>query len=150
MQLDKNMKGRSFLRLGDFSESELLYLLNLSDHLKKRKKNGVRGDLLHRKNIALIFEKASTRTRSAFASAAADEGASTEYLGGNEIHLGTKESVKDSARVLGRLFDAIQFRGYAQATVETLAEYSGVPVWNGLTDDFHPTQALADLMTVRE
>jgi len=110
----------------------------------------VRGNLLARKNIALIFEKASTRTRSAFTVAAVDEGGSVEFLGQHDIHLGKKESIKDSARVLGRMFDAIQFRGFKQATAEILARYAGVPVWNGLTDDAHPTQALADLMTIRE
>lgn len=150
MKLEKILKGRSLLRMSDLSGHELDYVLRLADFLKQRKKNGVRGDLLYRKNIALIFEKASTRTRSAFAVAAADEGASTEYLGGNDMHFGKKESIKDSARVLGRIYDAIQFRGYAQETVELLAKYSGVPVWNGLTDESHPTQALADIMTIRE
>lgn len=150
MKKQVNLKGRSLLKLSDLSDAEMLYLLDLADRLKRKKKRGVRGNLLARKNIALIFEKASTRTRSAFTVAAVDEGGSVEFLGMHDIHLGKKESIKDSARVLGRMFDAIQFRGYKQATVEILAQYAGVPVWNGLTDDAHPTQALADLMTIRE
>ncbi|MFH1970478.1 MAG: ornithine carbamoyltransferase, partial [Verrucomicrobiota bacterium] len=145
-----NLKGRSLLKISDLSDDELIYLLDLADRLKRKKKRGIRGNLLARKNIALIFEKASTRTRSAFAVAAVDEGGSVEFLGHHDIHLGKKESIKDTARVLGRMFDAIQFRGYKQATAEILAQYAGVPVWNGLTDDAHPTQALADLMTIRE
>ncbi|MFA5342783.1 MAG: ornithine carbamoyltransferase [Kiritimatiellia bacterium] len=145
-----DLKGRSLLKISDLSDDELIYLLDLADRLKLKKKRGVRGNLLARKNIALIFEKASTRTRSAFTVAAVDEGGSVEFLGMHDIHLGKKESIKDSARVLGRMFDAIQFRGFAQATAESLAQHSGVPVWNGLTDDAHPTQALADLMTIRE
>ncbi|MBI2440557.1 MAG: ornithine carbamoyltransferase [Lentisphaerae bacterium] len=145
-----NLKGRSLLRLSDLADDELLYLLDLAERLKRKKRRGARGNLLARKNIALIFEKASTRTRSAFTVAAVDEGASVEFLGQHDIHLGKKESIKDSARVLGRMFDAIEFRGFQQETAETLARYAGVPVWNGLTDDEHPTQTLADLMTMRE
>jgi len=145
-----NLKGRSLLKISDLSDDELIYLLDLADRLKRKKKRGVRGNLLAHKNIALIYEKVSTRTRSAFTVAAVDEGGSVEFLGQHDIHLGKKESIKDSARVLGRMFDAIQFRGYKQATAEMLAQYAGVPVWNGLTDDAHPTQALADLMTIRE
>jgi len=145
-----NLKGRSLLKISDLSDDELIYLLDLADRLKRKKKRGVRGNLLARKNIALIFEKASTRTRSAFTVAAVDEGGSVEFMSRHDIHLGKKESIKDTARVLGRMFDAIQFRGFKQETAEILARYSGVPVWNGLTDDAHPTQALADLMTIHE
>jgi len=144
------LTGRSLLKLSDLTERELAHLLDLAARLKRKKQRGVRGNLLARKNIALIFEKASTRTRSAFTVAAVDEGGSVEFLGRHDIHLGKKESIKDSARVLGRMFDGIQFRGYRQETVEQLARYAGVPVWNGLTDESHPTQALADLMTMRE
>jgi ornithine carbamoyltransferase len=127
-----------------------VYLLDLADLMKARRRLGVRGRLLERRQIAMIFQKTSTRTRCAAAVAAADEGGTTEYLSHREIHLGKKESVADTARVLGRMFDGIFFRGYRQETVETLSAFSGVPVWNGLTDASHPTQALADLMTVRE
>ncbi len=144
------LTGRSLLKLSDLTDAELLSLLDLADTLKQEKKLGLQQDRLRKKNIALIFEKASTRTRAAFTVAAVDEGASVEYMGVHDIHLGKKESIKDTARVLGRMFDAIGFRGYKQETAELLARYSGVPVWNGLTDDSHPTQALADLMTVRE
>ena len=145
-----NLKGRSLLTLKDLSTEEILYLLDLSDELKAKKKQGILGTSLKGKNIALIFEKASTRTRCAFTVAAVDEGAHPEYLGKNDIQLGYKESVEDTARVLGRLFDGIQFRGFKQEHVELLAQYAGVPVWNGLTDDYHPTQVLADMMTIRE
>ena len=144
------MKGRGLLTLHDLSNEELMYLLDLAGELKQKKKSGVRGDLLERKNVAMISEKMSTRTRCAFAVAAADEGARAEYLSAHEIHLGRKESVADTARVLGRMFDGILFRGYKQETVELLSKYAGVPVWNGLTDEEHPTQALADLLTVKE
>lgn len=150
MKTPFSLKGRSLLTLSDLTDAELLHLLDLADRLKQMKRMGLQGDRLRKKNIALIFEKASTRTRSAFTVAAVDEGASVEYLDVHDIHFGKKESVKDSARVLGRMYDGIQFRGYRQATAETLARYAGVPVWNGLTDDAHPTQALADLMTIRE
>ena len=145
-----NLKGRSFLTLRDFTPEEIAYLLVLSAKLKDKKKRGVFGTTMARKNIALIFEKTSTRTRCAFTIAAQDEGANAEYLGINDIQLGGKESVEDTARVLGRMFDAIEFRGFKQETVEKLAKYSGVPVWNGLTDTFHPTQILADMLTMLE
>lgn len=144
------LQGRSLLRLADLSDEEMLCIIQLARDLKARRRAGVRGDLLNRRQIALIFEKSSTRTRNAASVAIRDEGGAAEYLTKNDIHLGTKESVKDTARVLGRMFDGILFRGFAQKTVETLAKYSGVPVWNGLTDDFHPTQILADLMTIEE
>ncbi|MBF8437550.1 ornithine carbamoyltransferase [Halanaerobiaceae bacterium Z-7014] len=148
--MPKNLSGRNFLTLLDFSREDIEYLLQLSHDLKQKKRSGIKGDLLENKNIALIFEKPSTRTRCAFAVGAADEGASTEYLGKNDIQLGKKESVADTARVLGRYFDGIQFRGFEHETVEILGEYAGVPVWNGLTDKYHPTQILADLMTMEE
>ncbi len=144
------LRGRSFLTLDDISDSEFMALLNLADELKKKKAAGRKKALLCGRNIALVFEKMSTRTRCAAAVAMADEGGHAEYLSATEIHLGKKESVADTARVLGRMFDGILFRGYEQETVRILAEYSGVPVWNGLTDESHPTQVLADLMTVRE
>jgi len=150
MSMARQFRGRSLLTLTDLTDGEMLHLLDLADALKKKKRDGVRGNLLDRKNIALIFEKSSTRTRCACAVAAADEGGRTEYLTTHDIHLGKKESVPDTARVLGRMFDGILFRGFSQETVDKLARYSGVPVWNGLTDTNHPTQALADLMTVRE
>jgi len=142
--------GRSLLRLADLSDDEMLSVIDLAVALKARRRAGIRGDLLERRQVALIFEKSSTRTRNAASVAIRDEGGSAEYLTKNDIHLGSKESVKDTARVLGRMFDGILFRGFAQKTVETLAKFSGVPVWNGLTDDFHPTQILADLMTIHE
>lgn len=144
------LKGRSLISLYDLSEQELHGLLRLATQLKARRKRGIRGNLLHRKNIALIFEKMSTRTRCAAAVAASDEGAIPHYLPSTELHWGKKESIKDTARVLGRMFDGIFFRGYSQQTVQILAEYSGIPVWNGLTDEAHPTQTLADLMTIKE
>lgn len=150
MDMHPELKGRSLLTLNDLSDAEMLHLLDLAQELKVRRRNGIRGDLLQRKNIAMVFEKMSTRTRCAASVAAADEGGRAEYLAADEIHLGKKESVADTARVLGRMFDGILFRGFLQSTVETLARCSGVPVWNGLTDDDHPTQALADLLTVRE
>ncbi|HPI99165.1 MAG TPA: ornithine carbamoyltransferase [Synergistales bacterium] len=145
-----NLKGKSFLTLLDFSSSEIQYLLELSRDLKCKKRAGIRGTTLQGKNIALIFEKASTRTRCAFTVACQDEGAYAEFLGKNDIHLGLKEDIKDTARVLGRMFDGIQFRGFDQSIVEALAKYSGIPVWNGLTDMYHPTQILADLLTIKE
>ncbi len=150
MKTKPKLKGRNLITLSDLSDAEMLGLLDLADKLKRLKKIGIRGDALRRLSIALIFEKASIRTRSAFTVAAVDEGASVEYLDVHDIHFGKKESIKDSARVLGRMYDGIQFRGYSQKTVETLAEHAGVPVWNGLTDESHPTQTLADLMTIRE
>lgn len=145
-----NLKGRSFLRLLDFSTEEIHYLIQLSSDLKAKKRAGIRGDGLDRKSIALLFEKPSTRTRCAFTVAAIDEGGHPEYLGPSDIQMGKKESVEDTAKVLGRMFDGIQFRGFSQETVEILAEHAGVPVWNGLTDEWHPTQILADFLTVYE
>ena len=145
-----NLKGRSLLKLTDLSDEELIYLIDLADRLKEMKKRRICGNSLLRKNIALIFEKPSTRTRSACTVAAVDEGASVEYMDMKDLHLGKKESIKDSARVLGRMFDGIMFRGFSQEIIETLAKYAGIPVWNGLTDASHPTQTLADLMTIRE
>lgn len=145
-----NLKGRSFLTLKDFTPEEIIGLLDLAADLKAKKKQGITGDSLKGKNIALIFEKPSTRTRSAFTIGCLDEGGHPEYLGHEDIQLGHKESVEDTARVLGRMFDGIEFRGFSQATVEKLAKYSGVPVWNGLTDDSHPTQILADFLTLME
>ncbi|MFW6381717.1 MAG: ornithine carbamoyltransferase [Bacillota bacterium] len=145
-----NLTGRSLLTLLDYNQAELDYLLELSADLKQKKRMGITGESLKGKQIALIFEKPSTRTRCAFAVGAKDEGGFTEYLGKNDIQLGKKETVADTARVLGRMFDGIQFRGFEHKTVEKLAEKAGVPVWNGLTDEFHPTQVLADLLTIRE
>jgi ornithine carbamoyltransferase len=150
MKAKHQLCGRSLLKLTDLADAELEYLLDLADTLKKEKRLGLQRDCLRKKNIVLIFEKASTRTRAAFTVGAVDEGASVEYMGLHDIHLGKKETIKDTARVLGRMFDAIGFRGYKQETAELLARYSGVPVWNALTDDSHPTQAIADLMTIRE
>ena len=144
------LRGRSLLTLLDVSNAEMLELIDLAIALKARRRSGVRGQLLYRRHIALIFEKSSTRTRTAASVAVRDEGGTAEYLSRNDIHLGAKESVADTARVLGRVFDGILFRGYEQKTVEGLAKLAGVPVWNGLTDMFHPTQVLADLMTVKE
>lgn len=145
-----NLKGRSLLRLEDLSDEEMLFLIDLAEDYKRRKHMGIRGNALQRRNIALIFEKSSTRTRCAFMVAANDEGGRAEYLDIHDIHFGRKESIVDTARVLGRMFDGIAFRGYQQKTVEQLAAYSKVPVWNALTDDWHPTQILADLLTIRE
>jgi ornithine carbamoyltransferase len=144
------LKGRSLLDLDDLSDKEMLGLIALSAQLKKRKHNGIRGNLLDRKNIAVLFEKMSTRTRCAINVAAADEGGHAEFLPAKDIHLGKKESIVDTAKVMGRMFDGIVFRGYRQETAEILSQYSGVPVWNGLTDTAHPTQALADLLTIQE
>ena len=145
-----NLKGRSFLTLKDFTAEEILGLIDLAADLKAKKKQGITGESLKGKNIALIFEKPSTRTRCAFTVGCLDEGGHPEYLGKNDIQLGHKESVEDTARVLGRMFDGIEFRGFKQETVEKLAKYSGVPVWNGLTDEYHPTQILADFLTMKE
>ena len=145
-----NLKGRSFLTLMDFTPEEIYYLLDLSADLKAKKRAGIRGTALQGKNVALIFEKSSTRTRCAFTVACIDEGAHPEFLSKNDIHLGAKEDVKDTARVLGRMFDGIQYRGFKQSLVEELAQYAGVPVWNGLTDVDHPTQILADFLTIQE
>ncbi len=145
-----NLEGRHFLTLLDYRPEEILYLTDLAERLKKEKQDGHFPQRLKHKNIALLFEKNSTRTRCAFTVAAADEGAHPEFLGKNDIQFGTKESVADTARVLGRMFDGIQFRGFQHRTVEELAKHAGVPVWNGLTDLYHPTQILADLLTIQE
>ena len=145
-----SLRGRSLMRLASFTDEEMMSLVDLAAQLKARRRAGVRGDLLHRRNIALIFEKSSTRTRNSSIIAARDEGGGAEYLTRPDIHFGKKESVKDTARVLGRIYDGILFRGFSQQTCEELAKWSGVPVWNGLTDDYHPTQILADLLTVKE
>lgn len=145
-----NLFNRSFLKLLDFTVEEMEYLLELSADLKAKKKAGELLDVLKGKNIALIFEKTSTRTRCSFEVASYDLGANVTYLDPSGSQVGHKESMKDTARVLGRMYDGIEYRGYAQKTVEELAEYSGVPVWNGLTDEFHPTQILADLLTMKE
>ena len=145
-----SLKGRSFITLKDFSPEEITYLLDLAEKKKQDKKAGKLGKSLRGKNIALIFEKPSTRTRCAFVVGSRDEGGQPEYLGKDDIQLGHKESVADTARVLGRMFDGIEFRGFLHSTVEELAKYAGVPVWNGLTDEYHPTQILADLLTMRE
>ena len=145
-----SLRGRSLMRMASFTDEEMLDLVNLAAQLKARRKGGVRGDLLHRLNIALIFEKSSTRTRNSSVIAARDEGGGAEYLTRPDIHFGKKESVKDTARVLGRIYDGILFRGFSQKDCEDLAKYSGVPVWNGLTDDYHPTQIFADLLTIQE
>lgn len=143
-------QGRSFLAEKDFTKAELEYLIDLSIHLKDLKKQNIPHHYLEGKNIALLFEKSSTRTRAAFTTAAIDLGAHPEYLGKNDIQLGKKESVEDTAKVLGSMFDGIEFRGFEQDVVEGLAEHSGVPVWNGLTDEWHPTQMIADFMTIKE
>ena len=145
-----NLRNRHFLKLLDFTPEEIKFLLDLSIDLKKAKYAGTEQPRLKGKNIALIFEKSSTRTRCAFEVAAFDQGAQVTYLGPSGSQLGHKESMKDTARVLGRLYDGIEYRGYGQAIVEELAAYAGVPVWNGLTDEFHPTQVLADIMTMME
>lgn len=145
-----SLKGRSFLTLKDYSAEEIEYLVDLAIDLKEKKKKGIFEKHLKNKNIALIFEKPSTRTRCSFTVGCVDEGAHPEYLGKNDIQLGHKETVEDTARVLGRMFDGIEFRGFSQKVVEKLSEYSGVPVWNGLTDEDHPTQVLADFMTIKE
>jgi ornithine carbamoyltransferase len=145
-----NLRNRHFLKLLDFTPEEIKFLLDLSLDLKKAKYAGTEQPRLTGKNIALIFEKSSTRTRCAFEVAALDQGAHVTYLGPSGSQIGHKESMKDTARVLGRMYDGIEYRGFAQQRVEELAAYSGVPVWNGLTDEFHPTQILADFMTMLE
>ena len=145
-----NLQGRNLLKETDLSAAEFLYLVELGRRLRLQKRMGLRNNRLAGRNIALIFEKTSTRTRSAFEVAAHDEGAHVTYLGPDDSQLGRKESVKDTARVLGRMFDGIEYRGAAQETVETLGAWAGVPVWNGLTDDWHPTQMLADILTMRD
>ena len=145
-----NIKGRSLLTLKDYSVKEINYLLDLARDLKRAKYSGTEQPTMEGKNIALIFEKASTRTRCAFEVGALDQGAHVTYLGPTGSQMGKKESAADTARVLGRMYDGIEYRGFSQETVEALAEYSGVPVWNGLTDQFHPTQILADFLTIQE
>jgi ornithine carbamoyltransferase len=145
-----NLRNRHFLKLLDFTPQEIKFLIGLSFDLKKAKYAGTEQQKLKGKNIALIFEKTSTRTRCAFEVAAHDQGAHVTYLGPSGTQIGHKESMKDTARVLGRMYDGIEYRGFGQAIVEELAEYAGVPVWNGLTDEFHPTQILADVMTMME
>ena len=145
-----NLKGRNFLTLKDYTPEEILYLLDLADKLKAEKKSGKQNPQFPGKNIALIFEKTSTRTRCSFEVAAHDLGMHVTYLDPKSSQIGKKESIADTARVLGRMFDGIEYRGYGQEIVEKLAKYAGVPVWNGLTNEYHPTQMLADMMTIRE
>ena len=145
-----NLKNRSFLKLLDFTPEEIQYFLDLAAELKQAKREGRERKTMVGKNIALIFEKTSTRTRCSFEVAAYDQGAHVTYLGPSGSQIGIKETMKDTARVLGRMYDGIEYRGFAQTTVEELAKYSGVPVWNGLTNEFHPTQILADFLTMRE
>lgn len=144
------LKGRNFLKLMDYTPDEIRYLIDLSAELKSQKKQGIRQDTLAGKNIALIFEKTSTRTRCSFEVAAHDLGMHVTYLDPTGSQIGKKESIADTARVLGRMFDGIEYRGYGQKIVEELAKYAGVPVWNGLTNEFHPTQMIADMLTVKE
>ena len=144
------LKGKSFLKLLDFTTEELQYLLDLAKKLKMDKKNGTEKKMMVGKNIALIFEKTSTRTRCAFEVGAYDQGANVTYIGPSASQIGDKESMEDTAKVLGRFYDGIEYRGYGQELVETLAEHSGVSVWNGLTTEFHPTQVLADFLTILE
>ena len=146
-----NLKGRNFLTLKDFTPEEILYMIDLAADLKDKKKKGIlTTDMFAGKNIALIFEKTSTRTRCSFEVAAHDLGMGTTYLDPKGSQIGKKESIADTARVLGRMFDGIEYRGFGQDIVETLARYAGVPVWNGLTNEYHPTQMLADVLTIRE
>ena len=145
-----NLKGRNFLKLMDFEPEEILYMIDLAADLKAKKKQGILHDSLIGKNIALIFEKTSTRTRCSFEVAAHDMGMGTTYLDPSGSQIGKKESIEDTARVLGRMFDGIEYRGFGQEIVEELAKYAGVPVWNGLTNEYHPTQMLADMLTIRE
>ncbi len=145
-----NLYNRHFLKLLDFTPDEIEYLLSFAEKLKRDKKEGSEKQYLKGKNIALIFEKSSTRTRSAFEVAAFDQGASVSYIGPSGSQIGQKETMKDTARVLGRMYDGIEYRGYGQTIVEELAANAGVPVWNGLTNEFHPTQILADLLTMKE
>jgi ornithine carbamoyltransferase len=145
-----DLRGRHLLKLADYTPEEITYLLDLSAELKAAKREGREEQALVGKAIALIFEKDSTRTRCAFEVAAYDQGAHVTFIGPSGSHMGHKESVKDTARVLGRMYDAIEYRGFAQETAEELAEWAGVPIYNGLTDDWHPTQALADFLTIRE
>ena len=148
--MEQSLKNRNFLKLLDYTPAEIRYLLDLARDLKADKKAGKEEQHLKGKNIALIFEKTSTRTRCAFEVAAHDQGAHVTYLGPTGSQIGIKETMKDTARVLGRMYDGIEYRGFGQAIVEELAKYAGVPVWNGLTNEFHPTQILADLLTMEE
>ena len=150
MEFNMNFKGRDFLKLLDFSSEEIAYLLDLAADLKAKKKAGIPHKMCEGKNIALIFEKDSTRTRCAFEVAASDLGMGSTYLGPTGSQIGKKESIADTARVLSGMFDGIEYRGFGQALVEELAQYSKVPVWNGLTNEFHPTQILADFLTIKE
>ncbi|AZP03621.1 ornithine carbamoyltransferase [Jeotgalibaca ciconiae] len=143
-------QGKSFLKEIDFSSAQLEYLIDFAIHLKDLKKRGIPHEYLKGQNICLLFEKNSTRTRAAFTVATNDLGAAPEFLGANDVHLNAKESVEDTAKVLGSMFDGIEFRGFSQEVAEDLAKYAGVPVWNGLTDDWHPTQMIADYMTLKE
>lgn len=145
-----NLRGRNFLTLKDFTPEEINYLLDLSRDLKAKKRAGIRGNLLEGKNVVLLFEKSSTRTRCAFEVGVMDEGGCVTFLGSADSQMGKKESIEDTAKVLGRFYDGIEFRGFKQETVEILANNAGVPVWNGLTDLYHPTQILADFLTVTE
>ncbi|HEY6410524.1 MAG TPA: ornithine carbamoyltransferase, partial [Ktedonobacteraceae bacterium] len=145
-----NLRNRNFIKLLDFTPEEIAFMLRLAADLKAAKYAGIETQRLKGKNIALIFEKASTRTRSAFEVAAFDQGAHVSYIGPSGSHIGHKESMKDTARVLGRMYDAIEYRGFSQEDVDILAQYGGVPIWNGLTDEFHPTQLLADFLTMQE
>ena len=145
-----NLKGRNFLTLKDYTPEEITYLLDLAAELKEKKKKGIPVDIHRGKNVALIFEKTSTRTRCSFEVAAHDLGMGTTYLDPVSSQIGKKESIADTARVLGQIYEGIEYRGYGQEIVEELARYAGVPVWNGLTNEYHPTQMLADLLTIRE
>ncbi|MEG0006013.1 MAG: ornithine carbamoyltransferase, partial [Clostridium sp.] len=145
-----NLKGRSFLTLLDFNKEEVRYMLDLAHDLKAKKRAGIKGNNLEGKNIVLLFEKTSTRTRCAFEVAVLDEGGHVTFLDSNSSQVGKKESIEDSAKVLGRFYDGIEYRGFSQRVVEDLAKYSKVPVYNGLTDEDHPTQILADFMTIEE
>ena len=145
-----DLKGKSFLKLLDFTPEEIMYLINLAQELKEKKKQGIAHDTLRGKNVALIFEKTSTRTRCAFEVAAFDLGMHATFLDPSASQIGKKESIADTARVLGRMYDGIEYRGFGQDIVEELAKHAGVPVWNGLTNEFHPTQMLADMLTIKE
>lgn len=146
----QSFKGQSFLKTSDFTADELLTLIDFTGELKEKKNRGIPHPYLKGKNLALLFEKPSTRTRAAFSVAACDLGATAEYFGQGDIHLGVKESTEDTAKILGRMYDGIEFRGYYQQDVETLANHAGVPVWNGLTNEWHPTQMIADFFTLKE
>jgi ornithine carbamoyltransferase len=150
MEAEMDLKGRNLLKELDFTKDEWLYLIDFAAKLRQDKREGKEVRKLEHKNIALIFEKASTRTRCAFEVASYDQGAHVTYLGPEGSQIGYKETMKDTARVLGRMYDGIEYRGFAQTTVETLGEFAGVPVWNGLTDEWHPTQMLADMLTMRD